>query len=294
MRCRRLSILLLTLTTTACQGYSLHELRRITPQGTPFQSVLALKYLEFASAEEKEYDWWDSMYFADKGLMAAYGKDVAPEDLATRDIAEDKRPDLEAARSALIAQLTAENLEKKPQVAGEAQFYFDCWVEQQEEAWQVEDIDYCRDNFEERLAILQQPPEPEPVAEAPPEAAPQTAPEQPEVPIVSSYLVYFGWSRVVLDTKAIATINDVVEELNTMEPPYTVTINGHTDTSGGTAYNLTLSKTRAENVRRALIARGIDSRAISVYGFGETDPAVPTPDNVQEPANRRVEIFLDD
>ena len=42
-----------------------------------------------------------------------------------------------------------------------------------------------------------------------------------------------------------------------------------------------------------LVHNGIDPSRITPRGYGETDLRVPTPDNVNEPRNRRVEIVLE-
>ncbi len=75
---------------------------------------------------------------------------------------------------------------------------------------------------------------------------------------------------------------------------YTIVLNGHTDTVGGAEYNFKLSLKRAEAVKAALIKRGVPADVIRTFGFGKTDPAIATGDNVAEPKNRRVEIFLGD
>jgi OmpA-OmpF porin, OOP family len=67
-------------------------------------------------------------------------------------------------------------------------------------------------------------------------------------------------------------------------------IAGHADRSGTDAYNLALSEQRAQNVARALAARGVPASALDVQGFGESRPRIPTADGVREPQNRRVEI----
>jgi OOP family OmpA-OmpF porin len=64
---------------------------------------------------------------------------------------------------------------------------------------------------------------------------------------------------------------------------------GHTDTSGSNAYNDKLSVRRAEAVRDALVANGVQSGAISLEGRGESDPLVSTADGVPEERNRRVQ-----
>jgi outer membrane protein OmpA-like peptidoglycan-associated protein len=45
-------------------------------------------------------------------------------------------------------------------------------------------------------------------------------------------------------------------------------------------------------VRQELTRRGVPDGEIATAGRGESDPAVPTPDGVREPRNRRVEIVL--
>lgn len=144
----------LALAVSGCSMYKLEELRHTTPSGTPFQNALAKLYMDFASQEEKEYDWRDSWHFADKGLSLAYGKDAGPEELANWEIPEAVLPEMENARASLMAALTPDLMRVSPSRAAEAQFYFDCWVEQQEENWQEEDIAYCRDNLMLLLAEL--------------------------------------------------------------------------------------------------------------------------------------------
>ena len=59
---------------------------------------------------------------------------------------------------------------------------------------------------------------------------------------------------------------------------------------GRKPYNDDLSKRRADNVAKRLIAGGVEASSVTIEAFGETQPAVPTDDGVREPANRRVEI----
>src|SRR5580658_2925105 len=80
-----IAALLAVFATSGCEMYSLEKLRHTTPSGSPFQTELSKLYMDFAAQEEKEYDWYNSWHFADKGLQAAYGKDVMPEDLKNWD-----------------------------------------------------------------------------------------------------------------------------------------------------------------------------------------------------------------
>ena len=71
-----------------------------------------------------------------------------------------------------------------------------------------------------------------------------------------------------------------------------IEVGGHTDTSGTAAYNQALSVRRAQAVSNELVRLGVPREAITVQGYGETRPLVPTADGVREPQNRRVEIIL--
>ncbi|MGW2625758.1 OmpA family protein [Micromonospora taraxaci] len=79
----------------------------------------------------------------------------------------------------------------------------------------------------------------------------------------------------------------------------TVQIFGHTDSVGGDAANLALSRRRAEAIRDALAPRLVDSKlTYAIEGFGETRPVaantVAGKDNPRGRAsNRRVEIRFD-
>ncbi|MEJ1970464.1 MAG: OmpA family protein [Rhizomicrobium sp.] len=71
-----------------------------------------------------------------------------------------------------------------------------------------------------------------------------------------------------------------------------VVVDGYTDTTGTPEHNLDLSRARADTVAEALRQEGISDHRIETHGFGETHLAVPTPDQVSEPRNRRVVIRL--
>lgn len=144
---RGLCLTVLSGMTSGCIMYRLEELRNTTPSGSPFQSELSRLYLDFATREEKAYDWQDSWYFADKGLQLAYGRDAGPEELDSWNISGDARMELEKARIRVTDALTPQLKAASPSKAAAIQFYFDCWVEEQEEGWQTDDIGYCRDNL---------------------------------------------------------------------------------------------------------------------------------------------------
>jgi OOP family OmpA-OmpF porin len=253
-----------------CTTYSLEELRQTTPKGSPFQNALSHHYLDFAELKETRYDWYSVQHFADKGLLAAYGNEVGPEDLKDWDVPAEQLPELEKARADLLAVLTPDNIQNKPDLAAQAQFNYDCWVNYAAPNWQQERIDECRDAFMTALAELSAP---------------------PEAKLQERYMVYFQWGQVQITPEGQQIIDEVVAALEP-EASYDITLNGHTDTTGGETYNLKLAQRRAEAVEKRLVEGGIEPSAIKIFSYGESDLAVKTPDNKQEPLNRRVEIFL--
>ena len=71
-----------------------------------------------------------------------------------------------------------------------------------------------------------------------------------------------------------------------------ITVVGHTDSSGSAAYNMGLSKRRAADVRRELIRQGVAAETISSEGKGETQLFIDTGDGVKEALNRRTEVLI--
>ncbi len=315
-----------------CASYSLQKLRQTPPTGTPFQTALSRLYMDFAESEEKQYDWSDSWHFADKGLMLAYGHDMPPETPAAWDVPEEILPVMEEAHKSLLAILTPEVKQSRPEEAARAQFYFDCWVEQQEENWQIEDIVHCRDNLHTALVALGAPyvnlslaqtdmevqsalsrldalaqPVPEGLREEPAavsaasEVKPAPVPVDPKPilpstslePETVSYVVFFDYNTAELSASGRKVVDEAAAAVAGMTD-YEVVINGYTDTSGSAEYNLKLSNRRAESVRQALVGKGVREHAIRTFAYGKSDPRFRTGDGIKEAANRRVEIFLNE
>ncbi|HEX7499911.1 MAG TPA: OmpA family protein [Polyangia bacterium] len=73
----------------------------------------------------------------------------------------------------------------------------------------------------------------------------------------------------------------------------TLYVAGHTDTVGNAGYNLKLSLARAQSLARWFRQRGVRI-PISYEGFGETALKVQTPDETDEPRNRRADYIIAD
>ena len=75
-------------------------------------------------------------------------------------------------------------------------------------------------------------------------------------------------------------------------PELRVELAGHTDDVGSAAYNLKLSSERAEMVREALIAKGIEAIRLTAKGYGDTRPLYPNDSEERRAMNRRTEMII--
>jgi len=123
--------------------------------------------------------------------------------------------------------------------------------------------------------------------------APVVAPPPPPPPVAPpSFMVFFDWDRSNLSAQALNTIKQAADAFRA-KGNARITATGHTDTVGSDAYNMRLSRRRAESVASRLEKDGIAASEIEIVAKGKRDPLVPTADGVREPQNRRVQIVLD-
>lgn len=252
----------------------MREARGLTTGGSAFQRSLHEGYMEHA---EYEYgplmmDFRDAIYHARKAISAARGQTPEPTQMSERVIPADKVDELTQARARLVAALAANATETKPEPAGKAQAFFDCWMEQQEENFQPKDIEYCRNGFFAALDEIE-------VKQR--EAVPEV--------ISLSADVLFDFDKSNLRPQYRPEL-DKIAELLVRDTTTSILVWGYTDTAGPRAYNQRLSERRAETVARYLESKGVSRSRMQIRGWGETNLAVQTPDNTPEQRNRRVEI----
>ena len=75
-------------------------------------------------------------------------------------------------------------------------------------------------------------------------------------------------------------------------PELKVELAGHTDNVGSEKYNQKLSADRAEVVRSALIAKGIEESRLTAKGYGSTKPLMPNDSDEHRAMNRRTEMII--
>lgn len=243
-----------------CVEDKLDELDHMTLHGTDFDQSLARGYSDLAHMEHRHNDDDDASYFADKGIEAAKGRMVMPENPRDWDLCPAKTPELTQSYQRLLNALQKGARSDVPIATAEAQVYYDCWVEETDEGWHNH-TRMCRDGFMEKIGIV------------------ESILNQEESP---AFVVLFGLNSATIDAEGMKVIDRAVLAARTQKG-FSIHVLGRTDRIGKKGYNKTLSAQRAEAVRQALIARGVP--VTFVKGLGET------PGHYSEPDNRRADIL---
>ena len=109
----------------------------------------------------------------------------------------------------------------------------------------------------------------------------------------------FEFDSAKLSAGAPAAIDEkVIALLNAAERVDSLRVIGFTDRLGSDAYNMNLSRERAESVKHYMVSRGIPAEAVFTEGRGKTDPQVQCNQSQRKALiaclkpNRRVRIEL--
>jgi outer membrane protein OmpA-like peptidoglycan-associated protein len=105
--------------------------------------------------------------------------------------------------------------------------------------------------------------------------------------------VLFTTGRADLKPGAASSIDQLAAFLQ-QQPARSVLIKGFTDSTGSEDFNLRLSELRADAVRDALAARGIDPGRIQTRGFGQAMPVASNNNEAGRQLNRRVQVVISD
>jgi OOP family OmpA-OmpF porin len=99
--------------------------------------------------------------------------------------------------------------------------------------------------------------------------------------------IQFDTNSDVLKPTSFDTLDKVADYLN-RNTELIVEIQGHTDNTGSTAYNMALSEKRAKSVEKYLLDKGVSAEQISSAGFGPSMPIASNDTPGGRAANRRV------
>jgi outer membrane protein OmpA-like peptidoglycan-associated protein len=104
--------------------------------------------------------------------------------------------------------------------------------------------------------------------------------------------VLFARGQYTLQPAALPQLRHLLRLLAVTHPHATATVNGYTDDLPVPGGNLSLSRRRAQEVEKWLLAHKIAAGRLQAFGYGDTDPVAPNTSRGQ-PLNRRVVIVID-
>ncbi len=123
--------------------------------------------------------------------------------------------------------------------------------------------------------------------------------ETPRGVVITLPHALFAFDSFDLDAPARRVVERIAYVLNhPRAADRTIVLEGHADAVGTEAYNLALSRRRAETVARDLVGHGVRRARVTVEAYGESRPIAPnkTPDGTDDPVgrakNRRVEAVI--
>ena len=103
--------------------------------------------------------------------------------------------------------------------------------------------------------------------------------------------VLFEFNRAEVKPSARARMAQLADFLK-QYPERRVSIEGHTDSVGGAAYNAELSQRRADAIKGQLIGLGIAPDRIATMGYGKDYPVAANDTDTNRAINRRVEVVI--
>ena len=107
---------------------------------------------------------------------------------------------------------------------------------------------------------------------------------------VDVYGIYFDFNSDRIRRESEPILEEIADVLG-RNPDWTLGIHGHTDSVGGDAYNLDLSRRRTEAVRKVLVERfGISAERLTTAGYGAAAPKDTNDTPEGRARNRRVEL----
>ena len=309
-KCHINLLFLVILLSNGCAYHSIEKLKSTPNNNNQFSQALSDAYLEFAIYEMNEmHDEIDSSYFAEKGYKARIGQEVLPELINNWDIDIVFLDEVNNKRKELISTLSSNRAKGFPILSARTQLGFDCWLEQLEESWQKDHIKKCYDMMNTGLETLSQSNinHNKDIVEKTiikKKNIKKVITEKEEIKKIKEiknivnvddklkFEIYFAHNMYKLNNDIKYSIKKIYDNyLGTNN--FTIEVIGHTDRSGSEQYNITLSKLRANSVKKYLKSLGIMEERISTFYFGEKKPKIITKDGIKEKGNRRVEIFVD-
>ena len=137
----------------------------------------------------------------------------------------------------------------------------------------------------------------EPPAPPPPEPEPEPEPEPKRVEVTAAAIkindkILFEVDKAAIRPESFDLMNEITQVVQDNPRIKKISIEGHTDSDGGTRYNKKLSQKRADSVMSYLVEHGVDEARLEAVGHGEDKPIATNDTEEGKEKNRRVEFII--
>jgi outer membrane protein OmpA-like peptidoglycan-associated protein len=123
-----------------------------------------------------------------------------------------------------------------------------------------------------------------------PDKVPRVQVTKTEVKINEKIL--FAFDKATIDAKSNDLLDTIAEVVLKNPQIEFIEVAGHADHIGTDAYNVGLTRQRAQAVQAALAKRGVDARGLRAAGYGHYCPRDPGDSDAAREKNRRVEFKI--
>ena len=271
-----LGVVAIAVAVFGCTPVQVQQAENTAPVGSQFSKALYNEYLGLAANEREKGQRGKANMYAFRAIAAAKGKEFMPDLVEPNRLPKKPAGELLGARNRLVQALEDGARAKSPGESAKAQVMFDCWLEEQERGGTSPEYATCRNGYLLAMASVDK----------------SMTPKAPEPKKVKeSFVIYFPINSAKLSGAATQTVAKAATLAKSIDAK-SVLLFGFADRSGSTGYNAELSQKRAAAVAEQIKALGVAPDLISVMAFGESTPAVETPDGTTEQSNRRVEITV--
>ncbi len=103
--------------------------------------------------------------------------------------------------------------------------------------------------------------------------------------------IYFAFDSDVLSEQSRQILNSKADYLSTHQD-VTITVEGHCDDRGTSAYNIALGERRAESVKKFLVDLGVSADRLKTVSYGEERPIAMGQNEASWAKNRRTQFVI--
>ena len=111
--------------------------------------------------------------------------------------------------------------------------------------------------------------------------------------LLSNQKIHFKHNKYTINDDSYDLLDKLVS-IASKCPKKTISIGGHTDSTGSAEYNLNLSSNRAKAVKAYLVKKGIKEKRVLAIGYGELNPIASNETKSSRAKNRRIEFNVAD